>query len=164
MLWTVLKWGLPALVLVAVAGFLTQKTFRAETVIAAPTDDVWRVLMATDKYPDWNPVFVEVIGDYAEGAKLRNKVLDPSDKTLEMTSTVVVMTPEKELRQKGGVPGILTFDHRWLLEPVPSGTKVTQYEVDRGIGLWFWNSSWIEPAYSKVNDALKARAETAIEE
>lgn len=81
-----------------------------------------------------------------------------------MTSTVVVMTPEKELRQKGGVPGILTFDHRWLLEPVPGGTRVTQYEVDRGIGLWFWDSSWIEPAYSKVNNALKIRAEVAIEE
>lgn len=159
MLWTILKWGVPALGLMAVAGFLTQKTFRAETVIAASAEDVWHVLMATDKYPDWNPVFVEVKGDFAEGAKLRNNVLDPTGKTLEMTSTVVVMTPEQELRQKGGVPGFLTFDHRWLLETVPEGTKVTQYEVDRGVGLWFWNSSWIEPAYSRVNDALKSRAE-----
>ncbi|MTI02166.1 SRPBCC domain-containing protein [Roseibium sp. RKSG952] len=164
MLWTLMKWGLPALGLVVVAGLLTQKTFRAEIVIAASADEVWRVLMATDKYPDWNPIFVEVTGVYAEGAKLRNKVLDPSNKSLEMTSTVVTLAPERQLRQKGGVPGILTFDHRWQLEPVSGGTKVTQYEVDRGIGLWFWDSSWIEPAYSKVNDALKARAETAIEE
>lgn len=82
MLWTVVKWGLPALLMVVVAGFLTQKTFRAETVIAAPADEVWRVLMATDTYPDWNPVFVEVIGDYAEGAKLKNNVLDPYNKPL----------------------------------------------------------------------------------
>ena len=62
-----MKWGLPALAVVTVAGFLTQKSFRAETVIAAPADEVWRVLMATDKYTDWNPVFVEANGVLRRG-------------------------------------------------------------------------------------------------
>ncbi len=116
--------------------------------------------MATEEYPAWNPVFVEVEGRYTEGAKLQNKVVDPTGKILEMTATVATLIPERELRQKGGIPGILTFDHRWLLEPFSAGTKVTQHEIDRGIGLWFWNSDWIEPAYAKANEALKARVKT----
>ena len=159
MVWTILKWGLPVLAIVAIAGVLTRKTFHVETFIAASPEQVWNVLMATEEYPDWNPVFVEVDGAYVEGAKLSNNVLDPSGKTLEMTSSVVTMIPKRELRQKGGFLGILTFDHSWRLGPVPGGTKVTQYEVDRGIGLWFWYSDWIEPAYATVGDALKKRAE-----
>lgn len=157
MLWTFLKWAVPALVLLAVAGLSTRKTFHAETVISATPEQVWAVLMQTDAYPEWNPVFVEVNGIYAQGTTVQNKVRDPDGKILEMTATVTTLTPKRELHQYGGFPGIITFDHRWLLEPVEGGTKVTQHEVDRGLYLWFWNSDWIEPAYRSVNEALEAR-------
>ena len=154
MLWSTLKWGLPVLAVLAVAGVLTRKTFHVETVIPASPEQVWAVLMDTTAYPEWNPVFVEVEGAFAEGAKMRNTVRDPDGKLLEMTATVTALIPERELRQYGGIPGVITFDHRWLLEPIEGGTKVIQHEVDRGFYLWFWNSDWIEPAYQSVNDAL----------
>lgn len=159
MVWPVLKWALPLLAILAVAGALTRKQFEVSTVIAAPPDQVWAVLMDTEAYPDWNPVFVEVSNAYEEGGMVRNKVRDPDGKILEMNATVRVLTPETELRQSGGVAGILTFDHRWLLEEVEEGTRVTQYEVDRGIGLWFWNSDWIEPAYQQVVERLEKRVQ-----
>ncbi|MBO9407849.1 SRPBCC domain-containing protein [Shimia sp. R9_1] len=154
MLWSILKWGLPALAFVAVAGAFTRKTFHVETVIPATPEQVWAVLIDTKAYSEWNPVFVSVEGTYAQGAKLQNKVRDPKGNILEMTATVIALNPERELRQYGGIPGVITFDHRWLLEPVEGGTKVIQHEVDRGFYLWFWNSNWIEPAYRSVNDAL----------
>ncbi|MEM9631495.1 MAG: SRPBCC domain-containing protein [Pseudomonadota bacterium] len=160
MITTLLKWGLPLVVIVVVAAaVLTRKTFHVETVIAAPPDIVWQILTETRAYPEWNPVFVEAAGAYAEGARLSYRVRDPKGKLLEMDATVVTFTPARELRQKGGVPGILTFEHQWILEPVEGGTKVIQHETDRGLGLWFWNSDWIEPAYAKTLEALKARAE-----
>ena len=85
---------------------------------------------------------------------------DPSGKLREPSATVATLAPSKELRQTGGVPGLLTFDHQWLLKPVDGGTKVTQHEVDRGLGLWFWNSDWIEPSYAKTLEALKERVES----
>lgn len=154
MFWSILKWGLPVLAVLAVAGAFTRKTFHVETIIPAPPEQVWAVLMDTQAYPEWNPVFVAVDGSYAEGGKMQNKVRDPEGNILKMTATVTTLTPERELRQYGGLPGIITFDHRWLLEPVDGGTKVIQHEVDRGFYLWFWNSDWIEPAYRQVNDAL----------
>lgn len=157
MLWAILKWGLPVLVLLAGTGAFTRKTFHIETVVPATPEQVWAVLSDTDAYSEWNPVFVDVDGTYVQGAKVKNKVRDPEGKILEMTATVKALKPARELRQYGGIPGIITFDHRWLLEPVEGGTKVIQHEIDRGLYLWFWNSEWIEPAYSLVNDALETR-------
>ena len=156
-----IKWGVAVLSIIliaAVAGSLaTRKTFRVEITIPAPPEAVWEVLMDTGSYPQWNPVFVEVAGIYAEGKEVLNRVRQPSGEVLEMTATVETLVPGAELRQSGGIPGVLTFDHRWLLEPANGGTRVIQHEVDRGIGLWFWNADWIEPAYAATNDALAER-------
>lgn len=158
MLRTTLIWGVPLLLaILAAAALLTHKTFRVEAVVPAAPEAVWAVLIDTGRYPEWNPVFVAVDGTYAEGAKVTNTVRFPDGSDVVMTATVRALVADRELRQSGGMPGVLTFDHRWLLEPVEGGTRVVQHEVDRGIGLWFWNSDWIEPAYSDVLDALARR-------
>ena len=56
----------------------------------------------------------------------------------------------------------MTFDHRWLLEHADGGTKVIQHEVDRGIGLWFWNEDLIEPAYAATNAALAEKVRSVM--
>lgn len=158
MLWKSLKWGLPLLlVILGAVAVLTQETFHVEAVVPAPPEAVWAVLMDTNRYPEWNPVFVAVDGSYAEGEKVTNTVRFPDGSDVEMTATVKALITDRELRQSGGTPGVLTFDHQWLLEPVEGGTRVVQHEVDRGLGVWLWNSDWIEPAYSGVLDALAER-------
>ena len=160
--WSFVKWGVPVLLVIAVAGsFATRKSFHAEITIPAPPEAVWGVLIDTKAYPQWNPVFVNVDGTYAKGEKVSNKVRDPSGAFLEMTAVVETLRVNAELRQVGGIPGILTFDHRWVLEPVEGGTRVMQHEVDRGIGLWFWDADWIEPAYAATNEALAERVQFA---
>ena len=76
---SLVKWGIPTALLivliVAVAGALaTRKTFLVEIWIPAPPEAVWAVLIDTGAYPQWNPVFVEVDGAYAEGETVLNKV------------------------------------------------------------------------------------------
>jgi len=152
---TALKWGVPAiLALLAIASFSTRKTFHVETTVNTPPEAVWAVLMDTAAYPAWNPTVVHVGGEYEVGVALKTKVKDPDGKILEMTNTVVALERNSELRQTGGMPGIITYDHQWLLEPIEGGTKIIQHEVDRGALLWFWNSDWIEPAYLRASDAL----------
>ena len=136
--------------LLGAAALLSHKTYRVERVINAPAEKIWAVLMNTAAYGDWNPVFVKVDGTYRAGSKVQNTFQDPSGKLFEVTNSVVTVTPNRELRQKGGMPGVITFDHQWLLQPVEGGTRVTQFEIDRGIWLWFWNSHWVEPAYEDV--------------
>lgn len=158
MIWTVLKWVvLPLLLLVVVLAVTGKKTFQVELVIPATPEAVWAVLMDTSAYADWNPVFTKVEGDYRVGGTVRNTVIDPKGNILNISATVKTLKEPRELRQYGGYWGFLTFDHQWLLEPVEGGVKVTQLETDRGFYMWFWDSSWIEPSYAKVNEALRDR-------
>ena len=158
MIWTIAKWGVPTLlILLAAAAAFTKKTFQVELVIPAPSEAVWAVLMDTESYHDWNPVFVAVDGQYREGATVTNSVRFPDGSIVGMKAEIRTLTESRELRQSGGMSGIMTFDHQWLLEPVEGGTRVIQHEVDRGLWLWFWNSDWIEPAYQKVLEALRER-------
>ena len=154
---------LPLLGIFLVASFLTTKTFRADVTIAAPPEKVWAVLMDTASYPDWNPTFVAVSPPYALGAKISSRVKKPDGAFIDMRPTVKTLRANRELGQAGGVPGILTYHHKWLLEPVAGGTYVRQIDVDRGAFLWFWDSSWVEPAYQRANEALAARV-SALEE
>jgi hypothetical protein len=140
-----------------VASFLTSKTFEAEITIAAPPEKIWAVLMDTGAYPDWNPTFVEVSGPYLVGTKISSRVRKPDGAFVEMRPTVKALVPNRELRQGGGLPGVLTYKHSWILQPVEGGTLVRQIDVDRGGFLWFWDSSWVEPAYRMANEALAQR-------
>ena len=137
--------------------FLGHKVVHTEIVIPASPAEVWAVLTDAPRYEEWNPVLVRVDGAYHEGAELTNQVREPSGKESIMKSTVVKMTVEHELNQFGGIRGLLTFDHQWLLEPVDAGTRVIQHEEYRGVGVWFWDASWVEPAYRKANEALRDR-------
>ena len=140
-----------------VASFLTSKTFEAEITIAAPPEKIWAVLMDTGAYPDWNPTFVEVSGPYKVGTEISLRVRKPDGAFVDMRPTVKVLVPNREVRQGGGLPGVLTYNHSWVLQPVEGGTHVRQIDVDRGGFLWFWDSSWVEPAFQLANEALARR-------
>lgn len=140
-----------------VASFLTSKTFEAEITIAAPPEKIWAVLMDTDAYPVWNPTFVEVSGPYKVGTEISSRVRKPDGAFVDMRPTVKALVPNRELRQGGGFPGVLTYNYSWVLQPVEGGTHVRQIDVDRGGFLWFWDSSWVEPAYRLANEALERR-------
>lgn len=128
-----------------------------ERIIPAAPDKVWSVLTAIDEVKLWNPVLIPLEGSYQEGEKLKYRMVQPDGKESEVCARVVKLIPGQLLNQRGGIPGILTFNHSWILEQVEEGTKVIQHEEYRGIGVWFWDYSWVEPAYSSANDALNAR-------
>lgn len=158
MIWTIVKWGAGLIILLAVVLTLTgKKTFHVEITIPAPPEAVWAVLTDAPAYAEWNPVFVRVDGEFREGGEVQTTVKEPGKPDVVITSKVLKVFPNQELNQFGGIRGIITFDHQWLLEPVEGGTRVTQHEVDRGIYTWFWASDWVEPAYLKASEALRDR-------
>ena len=148
--------GLIAVVILALS-LLGHKSVHAELVIPAPPEAIWSVLTDAAGYEEWNPVFAGVEGDYREGGKMAYRMRDASGTETDVTATVIKLEPGRELNQFGGMRGILTFDHHWFLEPVEGGTRVTQHEEYRGIGVWFWDPSWFESAYARANEALRNR-------
>lgn len=126
-----------------------------ETIIAAEPEEVWAVITDASNYKNWNPVITNAIGAYAEGATIINTVVEDGKKPTKIKSKVVKFEPPYHLNQFGGYRGIITFDHHYILEKVDAGTKVIQKEEYTGFYVNFWDSAWVEPAYRRVNEALR---------
>ncbi len=151
--------GLLAIAVVLV--FTGNKSVHHEHTIKAPVGVVWKTLTEMEKYPDWNPVMELVEGEVQEGAQVKYRYTQEANKSYVIEATVVKIVPEQLLNQKGGIPLVLTFNHRYVLEPNDEGTQVTIHEDYRGIGVNFWNPQPVEAAYQRLNEALKTRAEQA---
>ncbi len=137
-----------------------HKTVHTELVVPATPTEVWAVITDASSYAAWNPVFVKVEGSYEVGSTMQYAMKDASGNTTDVTSTVVRSEPGVELNQFGGMRGVITFDHHWILEPVDGGTRVTQHEEYRGLGVWFWDPSWYEGAYGRALVGLRERLAT----
>lgn len=139
---------------IAMLGLVGCKGVDAQLTIPAPPEEIWAVLMDGERYGEWNPVLVEVEGEFRQGADLTYQMMTESGEPAEVGAHVVLLDPERELNQAGGYWGILTFDHHWILEPVEGGTRVTQHEDYEGIGVLFFDPGWFEAAYGRGNHAL----------
>ncbi|MDJ0657096.1 MAG: SRPBCC domain-containing protein [Xanthomonadales bacterium] len=133
--------------------FLGRKTVNTQIDIAAPPEEIWAVLLDAKRYPEWNPILEPLSGTYKAGETITYRMTIDGESS-EVSSTVVGLVPNKELNQFGGVVGILTFDHHWVLEPIEGGTRVTQYENYRGIAVPFWNPASVKDAYEEANRQL----------
>jgi hypothetical protein len=148
------------LVVLILLALLGRKSVHAELTIQATPDEIWSVLTDTSSYPTWNPIFVEVRGEYREGATVDVGMKLPDGRVDDVKARVKKLVPGSELNQFGGVPGILTFDHTWKLEAVDGGTRITQFEEYRGIGVFFWDPAWVEEAYRQANINLRNTVES----
>lgn len=158
-----MKWTIAAVVLLTVAlvvlFVLGRKTFHAEITIEATPEEVWSVLTDAPGYAAWNPLLVPISGEIREGAEVVYRMTRPNGEQSTMKTRVGRVAVGQELNQRAGIPGILTADHSYRLEPAQGGTRLIQHEVDRGVAMLFWDSSWVQPTYEKVNLALKRRVE-----
>ena len=156
------KWflfvGIPLLI-IAVLYILGKKSVHAEIVINACPEKVWSVLMDKAVYRDWNTVLIPVKGDLKVGTKVDYDFHQDENSNYIISSKVLVIEENKLLNQGGGIPGVLTFNHKYILEKVEDKTKVIIHEDYKGIGVPFWNPAPVQKAYERLSEDLKNRVE-----
>lgn len=136
-----------------------RKSVQHEVTINASPEQVWKVLIATDKYIEWNPVMQLLEGEIKEGNTVKYQFTQDVNNVSQIQSNVVKVIPNELLNQKGGLPLLLTFNHRYIIESSGKNTKLTIHEAYHGIGVNFWNPEPVEQAYKRLNLALKDRVE-----
>ena len=138
---------------------------QTEIIIPASPDKIWAVLIDTDGYKEWNPVFVPLKGrleQVEEGEILTWLYTQPGQDPIETEMKVVKFVKDKQLNQQGGIWGILNVNHNWFFDPIPEGTRVTNREGRSVIGVLFLNYSRVEPTYKEMNENLKKQVLDAL--
>ncbi|REL37414.1 SRPBCC domain-containing protein [Thalassotalea euphylliae] len=143
----------------SVSAWLGNKSVKTEIEIEAPPVLVWQVLTDVASYQHWNPVFLYEKGDLKQGENIIYTVTEnPAEqKSAKISARVKQVVPNKLLNQTGGLWGIITFDHKYLLTKTERGTKVTIYEKYTGLYVNFWGESSIAKQYENLAKALKTR-------
>lgn len=157
------KWTIVIFIVLAIVSLVAlfaRKTVCAELTIPAAPEAIWSVLTDPSSYPIWNPIFVSIEGEFREGAQIRIEMKSPEDRVAILKPKLTKVAESSSLRMLGGMPGVFTFDHEWSLEASPSGTRVTQREEFRGLGVLLFDVAWVEEAYRQANINLRDRVES----
>lgn len=150
---------LAIIALLAILVITGKKSVHSELIVEAEAGQVWTILIDMAGYAEWNPTMQLVEGEVAEGNQVTYQFTQDEDNISNIAAQVVSVVPNELLNQKGGIPLILTFNHRYVLEAQGEQTKVIIHEDYAGIGVNFWNPAPVEAAYERLNQALKSRAE-----
>lgn len=127
-----------------------------EQIIPATPEKVWQVLIDKRTYGEWHTVIEHVEGRLEPGQHIVSRRTSPDGEQHWIESNVVRFKEERLLNLYGGTPLVRTYDHRFELEPVPQGTRLTQLEEYRGIGVLFDDTEPLRKAYVASNKALSA--------
>ena len=155
------KWLIAVLVILAllvILYFVGRKSVHAEVVIEASPEEVWSVLTDIPKIKDWNTVLIPIEGELTEGATLTYEFYqDEGGDAAVMGGKVKRIIEHQLINQAGGMQGVLTFDHQYILTELDEQTKVTIHEEYRGIMVPFWNPKPVGEAYERLLASLQER-------
>jgi len=137
-----------------------------EIEIDASAQRVWAVLIDFADHPNWNPFVREISGLPHVGEKLKVAIQPPGGKGMTFNPTVLVVTPEQELRWLGRfiIPGLFDGEHYFRVVPLGPG-KVRFIHGERFSGLLVMLAksslvSGVKAGFEAMNTALKAKAES----
>ena len=141
-----------------------SRTSSTETVIEAPREEVWFLLMDFDSYPEWNPYMPVVEGHPALGRTLDVRLEPPGGDAREIEASVVVYKPPRKLRWQSRLlaPGLRDLEYEVIVAPLgPNRTQVVQRARYEGLLVMFADSGPTTAGLESMASALKRRAEAS---
>ena len=107
-----------------------------QIVIPASPVEVWKVLVDTKGYKDWNPTWRPKEGSLQQGAYIKYDYTQPGEDPIEMRFIVGKSVRPVVIEQSAGTSGLLPTSIVGF-EEVEDGTRVTQIESFSGILVLF---------------------------
>src|SRR4249920_2582167 len=140
-----------------------MRRHRAATTIAAPADEIWRVLVDGASYPEWDPSVDRIEGTIAPGETLRVFTKLNPGRTFPVKVTEFV--PASRMTWTGGMPlGLFKGVRTFTLSPNADGATrfVVREEYTGPLLPMIWKSMPdLGPSFIRFANGLKARAESS---
>jgi hypothetical protein len=140
---------------------------RTEIEIAAPPEKVWSILVDVNQWGEWNPIVTEASGESALGSKLKIGMKNESGGSGPKYAATITSFDEPTLfrwRATMMAGFLFTNDKVVELEATDGGCRLVHKELFSGLMvsmMWSKLESGVGPMLSKMNEALKAKAEQA---
>jgi hypothetical protein len=141
-------------------------TIETQIVIDAPPLKVWGILTDFPAMPTWNPFIRTISGTPAPGDSLVVQIAPPGQSAMTFKPTVLIATPERELRWLGTFMGrwIFAGEHYFVLDQVsPGTTHLTHGErfsgLLRPLIMRRQMLAATKQGFVAMNEALKRRSE-----
>ena len=157
------KWMIGIYIFIGLICFLLiigKKSVHSTISINASPNQVWQVIINTSKYNEWNSVMNLLEGNIKEGSLVKYRFTQEAGKFYDIPSKVKKITPSSLLNQGGGTFGIITFNHKYILEEKEGKTVLTIHEDYHGVFVPFWNPEPVRKAYDRLNKDIKNRVES----
>ena len=142
-----------------------MRTIHTEIGIGAPVDRVWDILIATDRWAEWNP-FARMAGRVAPGERITVTLTPPGKSAMTLRPTIVKLEPGREFRWLGhlGMRGIFDGEHGFRVTAEHVGRcRFEHFETFSGVlvapVMWGFAQATRE-GFEAMNRALKTRAES----
>ncbi len=139
-----------------------SQTSTTSTVIGAPREVVWGIVMDFPSYPEWNP-YMTVSGDARVGESLAIRLSTPGHGTQDADATVFVLRPPRKLRWQSRtlLPGVRDLEYEIIVAPLgPSRTELVQRARFEGLLAPFVDHGATTDGLERMAAALAQRAET----
>lgn len=141
-----------------------MRSIHTEIGVGAPAARVWEILVAIDKWPEWNP-FARASGRLQVGERLEVEIRPPDRSPMTFRPTVVRLEPRRELEWLGrlGLRGLFDGEHGFRVAPEDVGRcRFEQFEIFRGMLavpiLWVAETA-ARAGFEAMNRALRVQAE-----
>ena len=142
-----------------------MRELRTEIDIRATAEDIWKILMDFERFPEWNPFVRSITGEAKGGAGLKVRIEPEGGMGMTMTPMVIAAVETKKFAWKGKLlfAGLFDGQHEFILEDEGDGrTKFVHREEFSGILvpiLWPMLEKNTTRGFNDMNAALKKRAE-----
>jgi hypothetical protein len=144
-----------------------SKQLTSQIEIDATAERVWEILTDFATYPAWNPFIVSAVGAAEVGTRVTLRMQPVDARMVTLKPTILEASPGHRLRWRGrlGVSWVFDAEHVFTIERrTDAGVTVSQVERFTGLLVPFLAGSLDRhtlPAFVRMNEALKGRAEAA---
>ena len=139
-----------------------MKEIRTQIEIKATPEKVWNILMDFDKYPEWNPFVISIIGRAHLRERLSITVQPKDSKPMRFKPKVTLFKKEKQFGWMGHFLMVGLFDGHHIFEIETSENGCTFLHREEFSGLLvplFWKK--LEPKTHAGFEAMNKAKEKA---